>query len=68
METYATIPELRAAERQARRLGSFESPAYFEALDARARGLLAGCLSRAINFLGAFWLSAWEEAGRPLPP
>jgi hypothetical protein len=66
-ESFASIPELRAAERAARRLGSFSSPPYLESLDDRAGGLIAGRLARAINFLGAFWLSAWQEAGRPAP-
>jgi hypothetical protein len=66
-ESYRSISELRAAEREARRLASFQSPGYLEALNVRAGDLIAGRLARAINFLGGFWLSAWEEAGRPAP-
>ena len=25
-------------------------------------------IARAVEYLGAFWLSAWEQAGRPAPP
>ncbi|MGH7896770.1 MAG: zinc dependent phospholipase C family protein [Candidatus Binatia bacterium] len=68
LESYASLAELRAAEREARSRGSFLSAEYLEALDERAGNLIAARLARAINFLGAFWLSAWQEAGRPALP
>jgi hypothetical protein len=64
-ESYASLPELRAAEHDARRRGDFLSTGYLEAFDERAGPLLAARLARAVEFLGAFWLSAWEDSGRP---
>jgi hypothetical protein len=68
IESATAAPALLAADREARRLGSLGSPAYVEALDRRASKLLTGRVARAVEFLGAFWLSAWEQAGRPSPP
>jgi hypothetical protein len=67
VESYRAAPELLAADRRARRRGELGTPAYLDALDQSAGNLLAARLSRAIELLGAFWLSAWEEAGRPVP-
>lgn len=64
-ESYTAAPELMAADREARHLGPVGSPAYVSAVDRKARGLVTGRLARAVEFLGAFWLSAWQEAGRP---
>jgi len=68
IESAAAAPELLAADREARRLGSFGSSAYVAALDRQAGRLLTARIARAVEFLGAFWLSAWEQAGRPSPP
>src|SRR5438094_6081514 len=67
IESYRAAPELLAADRRARRRGGLGSAAYLDALDQSAGSLLTARLSRAIEFLGAFWLSAWAEAGRPVP-
>ena len=67
VESYRAAPELLAADRRARRRGELGTAAYLDALDQSAGNLLAARLSRAIELLGAFWLSAWEEAGRPVP-
>lgn len=67
-ESYAAAPELIDAAHRARRLGEVGSQAYVEALDRDAGSLVAGRLARAVQLLGAYWLSAWEEAGRPPPP
>src|SRR2546421_3023534 len=64
-ESYAAAPELMAADREARRLGPVGSPAYAAAVDRKARAMLTGRIARAVEFLGAFWLSAWHEAGQP---
>ena len=37
-------------------------------LEAVAGEMLAGQLAEAVASLGGFWRSAWEEAGRPVPP
>lgn len=66
-ESFAAVSELLEADRRARRLGGVGSPAYVEALDDRAGTLLTARLARAVEQLGAFWQSAWEEAGRPSP-
>jgi hypothetical protein len=68
VESYHAAAELLAADRHARHLGDLGSTAYLDALDRKAGPLLAARLSRAIEVLGAFWLSAWQEAGRPSPP
>jgi len=67
-ESFAAAPELLAADRDARRCGSLGSPEYVAALDDRARKMLTARMARAVEYLGAFWLSAWEQAGRPPPP
>jgi len=64
-ESYAAVPELMAADREARRLGPVGSSEYVAIMDRKARGVLTARLARAVKFLGGFWLSAWEEAGRP---
>ncbi|MBI2962208.1 MAG: hypothetical protein HYY35_00510 [Deltaproteobacteria bacterium] len=66
-ESFAAAPELLDADRRARRLGAVGSPAYVESLDDRLGALLAARLARAVDLLGGFWQSAWEEAGRPVP-
>ncbi len=66
-ESFNAVPDLLDADRRARRLGAVGSPAYLEVLDDRAGALLTARLSRAVEVLGAFWQSAWEEAGRPTP-
>jgi hypothetical protein len=68
IDSAAAAPELLAADREARRLGLLGSSAYVTALDRKASRLLTARIARAVEFLGAFWLSAWEQAGRPLPP
>jgi len=68
IESAAAAPELLAADREARRLGPLGSSAYVAALDRKAGKLLTARIARAVEFLGAFWLSAWEQAGRPPPP
>jgi hypothetical protein len=67
-ESYAAVPGLLDADHRARRLGRVGSPAYVEALDRSAGPTVAARLVRAVQFLAAYWLSAWEEAGRPPPP
>ncbi len=67
VESYHAAAELLAADHQARRLGDLGSTAYLDVLDREAGSLLAARLSRAIEVLGAFWLSAWQEADRPSP-
>jgi len=64
-ESFTAAPELLAADREARRRASFGSPEYVAALDDGARKLLTARIARAVEYLGAFWLSAWEQAGRP---
>jgi hypothetical protein len=68
IESYNAAPQLLAADRQARSRGELGSAAYLAELDRTAGNLLTARLSRAIELLGSFWLSAWEEAGRPGPP
>ena len=68
LESYADVPALMKADREARRRAEFESPAYARALDELARPLLVRRLVRAVEMLAAFWASAWVEAGRPVPP
>ena len=67
-ESYDSVPELMRADREARRRVGFETPRYPEKLDELARPLLVRRLARAVEYLGAFWTSAWEEAGRPKLP
>jgi hypothetical protein len=67
-ESYAAVPELMSADRQARRQGDVGSPPYARTLDRLAGPLIVARLTRAVEFLGAFWASAWDEAGRPAPP
>jgi len=66
-ESYAAVPELMQDDREARRRAPVESSAYAAAFDRAARPLLVRRLVRAVEFLSAFWTSAWEEAGKPLP-
>lgn len=68
VESYRAVPDLLEADRRARRLGAVGTAAYVEALDRRAGTTVAARLRRAIELLAAYWLSAWEEAGRPTPP
>jgi hypothetical protein len=67
IESYRRAGDLLAADRYARRHAEFGSAAYLDALDHVAGDLLTERLSRAVELLGGFWLSAWEEAGRPPP-
>jgi len=66
-ESYAAVPELMTDAREASRRGEVGSAPFARALDRLAEPLLVRRLTRAVEFLGAFWTSAWEEAGRPLP-
>jgi len=68
VESYQAAPQLLAMDREARRVGEPGSSAYLAALDRKAGKLLTARLTRAITLLGSFWLSAWQEAGRPAPP
>jgi hypothetical protein len=67
VESYNAAPQLLAADRHARSRGELGSAAYLDELDRTAGNRLTARLSRAIELLGAFWLSAWDEAGRPGP-
>jgi hypothetical protein len=67
-ESFAAVPAVMAAEREARRAGEVGSPAYVRTVDRLAAPLVVERLTRAAAMLGAFWTSAWDEAGRPLPP
>lgn len=66
-ESYTAVPALLAADTEARTRGAPGSVAYVDELERRAGALLRTRLARAIELLAAFWLSAWEEAGRPAP-
>jgi hypothetical protein len=68
IDSYSDVAVLLRADRQARGLARFRSPAYLEALDERVRNVIASRLGAAVATLGSFWLSAWEKAGRPAPP
>jgi len=67
VESFDTAPRLLAAEREARAEAPLGSVAYIERLDRLIAKLIAARLARAVELLGALWLSAWDEAGRPLP-
>jgi hypothetical protein len=67
-ESYGAVAELVADDHEARRRAEVGTERYFDTLDRLARPLLVRRLARAVDLLGAFWLSAWEEAGRPTPP
>jgi hypothetical protein len=67
-ESFAAAPRLLAADREARAAGSLGSPEYVEHLDRTCGKLIVSRLDRAVELLGALWLTAWEEAGRPSPP
>jgi hypothetical protein len=67
-ESFAAAPQLLAADREARSAGSVGSPEYVERLDRRCGKLIVSRLERAVELLGALWLTAWEEAGKPSPP
>ena len=67
-ESFETAPQLLAADREARIAGPLDSTAYLERMDRKSAKLLASRLARAVELLGALWVSAWEEAGRPTPP
>jgi hypothetical protein len=67
-ESFAAAPQLLAADREARAAGSRGSPEYVERLDRTCGKLIVSRLGRAVGLLGALWLSAWEEAGKPSPP
>jgi hypothetical protein len=67
-ESYAAVPELVSEDREARRRTEFRTPRWAEAVDRAARPLLVRRLVRAVDLLGAFWLSAWNDAGNPTPP
>jgi hypothetical protein len=67
-ESFTAAPQILAADREARTAGSLGSPAYLERLNRKSEKLIAVRLARAVELLGALWLSAWDEAGRPLPP
>jgi hypothetical protein len=67
-ESFAAAPQLLAADREARAAGPLGSPAYLERLNRKSEKLIATRLARAVELLGALWLSAWNEAGRPAPP
>jgi len=68
IESFMAAPLLLAADRDARAAGSPGSAAYLERLNRETEKLIAERLARAVELLGALWLSAWEDAGRPLPP
>jgi hypothetical protein len=68
VESYRHVPEILAADEEARRKGTLASPRYLDAVDGRLRSLLVTQLTQATAELGVFWRSAWEEAGRPQPP
>jgi hypothetical protein len=67
-ESFTAAPQLLAADREARTAGALASPAYLERLSRKSEKLIAARLARAVELLGALWLSAWDEAGRPPPP
>lgn len=67
LESYAAVPALLAADTEARGAGELGSAAYVDRLERRAGTLLVARLARAVELVGAFWLSAWEQAGRPRP-
>jgi hypothetical protein len=66
-ESYAAVPALLAADTEARASDAPGSAAYVDRLEQRAGAMLAARLARAIELVAAFWLSAWQEAGRPTP-
>jgi hypothetical protein len=68
VESFAAAPRLLAADREARAGAPLGSAAYLERLNRKIEKLVAARLARAVELLGALWLSAWDEAGRPLPP
>ena len=67
-ESFAAAPQLLAADRDARRRAGFGSAEYAKRLGDETRDLATARLVRAVGLLGAFWVSAWDEAGRPRPP
>jgi hypothetical protein len=66
-ESYAAVPELVSDDREARRRAAVGTPRWAEAVDRAARPLLVRRLARAVELLGGFWLSAWNDAGKPMP-
>jgi hypothetical protein len=67
-ESFTAAPQLLAADREARTAGPLGSTAYLERLNRKTEKLIDARLARAVELLGALWLSAWDEAGTPLPP
>jgi hypothetical protein len=68
VESFDAAPQVLAADREARAGTSVGSAAYVERMNRKIEKLIAARLARAVELLGALWLSAWDEAGRPLPP
>ena len=67
-ESFAAVPQLLAADRDARRRAGFATPQYAALFGDETRDLATARLARAVALLGAFWVSAWDEAGGPRPP
>ena len=67
-ESFAAAPQLLAADRAARRRAGFGTSQYAALLGDETRDLATARLARAVALLGAFWVSAWDEAGHPRPP
>lgn len=62
--TYVWLDNLLYEEELARRGKSGYTEIYYEALEARAGGLLRDRLSRAAGDAGSYWYTAWTAAGR----
>jgi hypothetical protein len=68
-ESLALVAPALAADRES--LGAGGDPhddGYFRAFYTRQREALASRLGAAASATGSLWLTAWELAGRPVPP
>src|SRR5262249_37117071 len=63
--TYVWLDTLLYEDDLARRGREGYTSIYYEALEARAGGLLRARLSEAAADAGSYWYTAWTVAGRP---
>ena len=66
--SYALIPPVLSADREAAALDNTFGQAYYDAFDGRMYPLVARQMKRSQELIASVWLTAWEDAGRPEPP
>lgn len=67
-ETYPVAADLLKADKAAMHAVKTGGSDYYRSLDRGAGAIAQSRMSAAANAIGSLWLTAWERAGRPVPP